>query len=120
MSTRCPRVLVAALFCLLEFAALAQAECAWVLWGLATGKVYEKNATTGKTEVSTVGRLPDPWVAEAFPTYQDCQRALAARTPTDKENQLVHTFTFGQKEVWVASKYICLPDTVDPRGPKGK
>jgi hypothetical protein len=65
-------------------------------------------------------------------TKQECERAittiLAGFTPSEAEvvNKqpsrgevyVTHVWT---KDTWTQGfRYVCLPDTVDPRGPKGK
>jgi hypothetical protein len=98
---------------MLAWAGAAEAGGAWVLWGFPNGQLYEKNATAGTMELMP-GRLPDPWVEEAFPTFQECQR----RASSGAEQVQV---TYGPRQVvWMAARYTCLPDTVDPRAPKAR
>jgi len=76
----------------LAFATSAHAECAWVLWGTEKkgGMSYpEKAVPTG-----------------AFLTTEFCDRAR-------KEVEEVGEAR-GRPAYW-----FCLPDTIDPRGPKG-
>src|SRR3989441_1688971 len=89
-------------FSLLISAATAFAECAWVLW----------------EQINT-----QPWsMKDGFPDTDSCQRALrsgvrksVSRYPGSEDSAVIKkasgrfTLTFA-----------CLPDTVDPRGPKGK
>ena len=44
----------------------------------------------------------------AFPTYEACLRELPHETPGDPKSPVINP--------WL---WRCLPDTVDPRGPKG-
>ncbi len=84
------RVILVALACLFTLAISASAECAWVLWG----------------------QTVDPWNASvALP--------LGAWTSRDECDQ--ERIKRGQEppELRMAV-YVCLPDTVDPRGPKEK
>ncbi len=94
MTTRWPRILVA-LLCLLAVATSASAECAWVLWGV-WGGVYEplRSFDTSKSWRS--------WWSDSSVKAR-CEDAA-------KEDQF--RLVYG--------RIICLPDTVDPRGPKGK
>jgi len=94
---------------LLAWAATASAECAWVLW------------------VGSIKPIEDWSISGAHPTLRDCSADL---------NDLGHTYQGQGYQVAglmptarsVAYKkgdndkgYMhCLPDTVDPRGPKGK
>jgi hypothetical protein len=88
------RILLA-LLCLLTFAASASTECAWVAWA------------------STAGPgIPDqpPFPIESFTDLGECKRRASVST------QELTTMLKGAGIVSVT----CLPDTVDPRGPKGK
>lgn len=90
MSQFTPRIVVAVVCCLLTLATSAFAECAWIRWA---------EVTTGD------GRLVEWKVLEAYPDQATCERELTGKR--------VEKF---QQGFWW---YKCLPDTVDPRGPKG-
>jgi hypothetical protein len=103
-------------------AASAAAEGPWVLWGDVTGPpMYEMM----RVLVST------------FDTKQACEHALRKRVAQTRRVKAKNTevivddargmlrvsertrMTDGS--IWVTTtRYVCLPDTVDPRGPKGK
>jgi len=121
------RFLLAAL-CVLLTAGPASAECAWVLWM----KTELVNVTAGKIE-------SDGWQIEsAVPTYAACTtsaRRRAERTAEPSEgpnvkgtglNELIGggfrvSKQYRSPEHASASvEFRCFPDTVDPRGPKGK
>jgi hypothetical protein len=76
----------------------ARAACAWVLW----------SATAGPPSL-------DPYRAivffprAAYDTREQCEEARARHEQMQEE----------MKEPELAGLYTCLPDTVDPRGPKG-
>jgi hypothetical protein len=111
---------VLSLLCLTTFATSASAECAWVLWS---------------------ERMPEPveWqVLDASGTEAKCRLALKKRLETSHESWSVnadvefHGFESGYfvvtrkrnemglaKPVFGPVNLYCLPDTVDPRGPKG-
>ena len=92
-------------FSLLASAATADAECAWVLWMM--GGSY-------------------PWhVFQAFSTREACVRAMHQQAKAiDKRVLKVTQDMSGGSFMANAHGQIhrgqCLPDTVDPRGPKGK
>lgn len=99
----------------------ASAECAWVLWHQLEYRITRDNLVGG------VG----PWQIEtAYPNLSACTRALdsteadsrragsfiSRRAPTE----LDILFSPPNAERVKSAGYLCLPDTVDPRGPKGK
>jgi hypothetical protein len=116
-------------FCLLMSAATAYAECAWVLWAR-----YAKPPYTEWTSWSSVNY---------WETKSRCWRKITDLTSVPEEGSFADlvAWTFGkglyeQKDQGLrrgrglngatlydsarAYEYICLPDTVDPRGPKVK
>jgi hypothetical protein len=91
------RRILLALLCLLTLATSASAECAWVLW-LGTGTTYTPFGAYG----GSIGE-------------KSCQEASAQLMASMQKNpEQVSEFLKS------SSRYLCLPDTVDPRGPKGK
>ncbi len=112
MMRRARRTALLVAFSLLTSAATAYAECAWVLW--------EDMTQSKKTSTEPV---------RAYTAKQDCDRALAdvlaefksssVQTVTkDEKHQEAFVTTLGKTTI--GYRYVCLPDTVDPRGPKGK
>jgi hypothetical protein len=106
---------------LLTSAATAHAECAWVLWQEISG-------------VSSSGYSSEYGISLASSSEQECRREAAAqlraretmlrqpgpnkKTPDVKIEGPYVKYTF---EGGILNyRYVCLPDTVDPRGPKGK
>ena len=77
----------------------ASAECAWVLW------VTRYTVQGGKTTGETV--LP----LDAYPLKRDCDRSFDRREKYEAERR--------QKDPSRTDHFVCLPDTIDLRGPKG-
>jgi hypothetical protein len=75
----------------------AWAECAWVLWGMTP---------------SPSGPMFHP--PDAFKTREECH---AEKTP--REEKMKVDIKEGRATTATVILFSCLPDTIDPRGPKG-
>ncbi len=111
MTKNWSRLIVMTLFMFLTFTASASAECAWVMWSFA----FEK---TGFEAYDI--ELASPTRLECSQVLSDKATGLKRRGYTD----VVGGFP-GSQEVLARKgdmdwRFFCLPDTVDPRGPKGK
>ena len=106
--------MIVALF-LLAWAATAQGECAWVMWD---GTTVLQGAP--EKEWTPLG---------AFPTHDRCQAShrLTVDGYLKKVRDMGSQATRVGNEIVVSGagpsvshEFICLPDAVDPRGPKAK
>lgn len=96
--------------------------CAWVFWEESTGPPLHEGSTRA---------------VSAWNTRDACEQALTQKLGSDSdmysnnantEVMIDHKAgqprllarTKGHPELGVMNTYVCLPDTVDPKGPKGK
>lgn len=94
---------------LLLVAAEARAECAWVLWHV-RATVVDSKVPFALTEY----RVEGAWYpAKGFEAAKDCDAALKEADSAEFDNML-------RRKDLGRYLYRCLPDTIDPRGPKGK
>jgi hypothetical protein len=101
--------LLVALF-LLTSAATAYAECAWVLWLVPDGPTHGDPVHARSGFISTI--------VEGYATLQQCQAAKAKTVEMIIGSEALDQN--GKPKAWKDARHVCLPDTVDPRGPKGK
>ena len=116
---------VALLTGLLAATTSASADCGWVVWQEQTGMSTEKGAPT---------RNYREWeIAQATSSEAECRVAMAQAVQA-RADQLKRpgdanapTLTIEQQTLWMqfpgsifAYRFLCLPATVDPRGPAGR
>src|SRR2546422_11137919 len=102
-------MLAVILLTMLAVAPAAEAACAWVLWSdLITG---------------TAGRTEREWqLGVAVATMADCHAKMRQQIELRvKAGETLRGDTLSSEAAGThfMRRLICLPDTVDPRGPKG-
>ena len=96
--------IVASLMLVLTLASSAWAECAWVLWH---GII---NPGHGELEWGPNAAYP------AGKGHRECEEAAQAMMKRDEQDRAQKDARATQ----LRSAFVCLPDTVDPRGAKTK
>ena len=101
---------------LLTLASTVSAECAWVMWT--------------HIETQSDSNQRDEWVLTGVPNAADCYASLKATMKmqvadklmsSDEATRMVgNAVVRGSRGTVTTYTYSCLPDTIDPRGPKGK
>jgi hypothetical protein len=92
-------IIVSALILLLAAASSVEASCAWVLWA---------GSQSGQNIATPLEGLWTPY--GAFDGRGQCDAAAL-----DLRTRLAAR---GERPGW-STIFTCLPDTIDPRGPKG-
>jgi hypothetical protein len=92
------RIAVLAVLMSAATASSVAAECAWVLW--TTRYTMQGGRTTGEVVLPLDGHA----------LKRECDKSLERREKNEAERR--------QKDPSRTDYFVCLPDTVDPRGPK--
>lgn len=101
------RIVSVALFSLTLLTGSASAECAWVLWSTAYDKDEDGKLQPGNTHV-----------ASTHTTKEECDRELREGAAIVRQMRTLEKKAIGKTLGEITLQ--CLPDTIDPRGPKGK
>jgi hypothetical protein len=106
---------VIATLTLLPWATTASAECAWIVW------------LTTTTKTTKGGLVDSTGICASYATLAECVKKLDSEqrladlvAPNNTWRAAPTTLDVLQNGRGQSKTFHCLPDTVDPRGPKGK
>jgi hypothetical protein len=95
----------------------ASAECAWVLWlDSLDMKTHEIEGPIPRSSYKTA----DECIKEIDSVWRGAGERLSDSSQHSRSAPTEATTLFRTKKSAALMTYRCLPDTVDPRGPKGK
>ncbi len=107
---------IVALVCLLVSATSASAECAWVVWQQTIRPVQE----WAIVEAHPIVRECSAWLVEYASTLKRDGYYVPGMPDSPPPPGTVEKRMFTFRKGDEAGSFMCLPDTVDPRRPKGK
>jgi hypothetical protein len=125
--------MIAAIYAVMMLAAMlvlltpwsAWAECAWVLWSSVFDLHTSSTEWQPQRATDELSRCTDTLTAavtEHAATLRDRVPKFVERYEITMENTLIITLAakdhLGVNKTLIV-RYLCFPDTVDPRGPKG-
>jgi hypothetical protein len=106
---------------LLILATSASADCAWVLWWETdTMGLARENSNYHAVEWRPLTRLPT--AADCYASLKSTVKLQMGHIPAGEQVHRISDSAFQRVTSTHATvyTYTCFPDTVDPRGPKGK
>ena len=112
------RLLVAGLLAFV-LATSTSAECAWVLWQRvdsfdARGALVSSPTSFGATYTTSAECIT------AIDGLEHRRQRGQAVVMRDAQTRLIVMFRDNNQTITKSLSFLCAPDTVDPRGPKGK
>lgn len=119
---------ITATLLVLVSATAAQAECAWIIWEELTSYARESGGSGPHYSLSraTQSRAECDVTAKLLLDDREDTLKRIARGPTGSNpvsgvtNDGEYAKSFFPNGGFVTYRYLCLPDTIDPRGPKAK
>ena len=112
------RVLPAALG-ILALATSASAECAWVLWQRVDSFDSRGALVSSPTDLGATYTTSAECITAIDGLEHRRQRGQAV-VMRDAQTRLIVMFRDENQAITKSLSFLCAPDTVDPRGPKGK
>ena len=103
------RALIVTSCCVLASTTAASAECAWVLWGRAQAPPVDMTSPPPRPSVDLPISLQLWQPLSGYEKKVDCLNARSAGARA----------AFAELPTGATVTVRCLPDSVDPRGPKG-
>ena len=107
---RLRRGVLLSLLCVMAVATSAAGECAWVTW---------QQHTYRHTRAEDWEWTP----IAAYQTRSECQEQAQAKVAEwlkSRATKLAENVVKFEEGALLTARVLCLPDTADPRGPKGK
>jgi hypothetical protein len=107
-------------FCLLASAATACAECAWMFWQQdETVALFGGGSSKWATPIAYADRAGCVAVIDRYVKAWEEGRSPTQTVDRMPSGTAAEFRTQRGPDFWAVVRRYCLPDTVDPRGPKG-
>ncbi len=106
------RVVPCTAIALLTLATPAAAMCAWVLW--------QQVGDVGGVQTWSPLRAQDAKLECGADREQLMSRMVVSKTPGIQVTRVGETLMIVTRDRVTSYSFTCLPDTIDPRGPKAK